>query len=36
MRGLLLGAMAGTEAFIPLALTTRYGFSPATAGIAAH
>jgi MFS family permease len=33
MRGLLLGAMAGTEAFIPLALTTRYGFSPATAGI---
>jgi MFS family permease len=33
MRGLLLGAMSGTEAFIPLALTTRYGFSPATAGI---
>jgi MFS family permease len=33
MRGLLLGAMAGTEAFIPLALTTKYGFSPATAGI---
>jgi MFS family permease len=33
MRGLLLGAMAGTEAFIPLALTTKYGFSPATAGV---
>jgi MFS family permease len=33
MRGLLLGAMSGTEAFIPLTLTTRYGFSPATAGI---
>jgi MFS family permease len=33
MRGLLLGAMSGTEAFIPLALTTKYGFSPATAGI---
>ena len=33
MRGLLLGGMAGTEAFIPLALTTKYGFSPATAGI---
>ena len=33
MRGLLLGAMSGTEAFIPLALTTRYGLSPATAGI---
>jgi MFS family permease len=33
MRGLLMGAMAGTEAFIPLVLTTRYGFSPATAGI---
>ncbi|MDN3354566.1 MFS transporter [Actinomadura sp. DC4] len=33
MRGLLLGSMAGTEAFIPLALTTRFGFSPATAGI---
>jgi MFS family permease len=33
LRGLLLGAMSGMEAFIPLALTTRYGFSPATAGI---
>jgi MFS family permease len=33
MRGLLIGAMSGTEAFIPLTLTTRYGFSPATAGI---
>ena len=33
MRGLLIGAMSGTEAFIPLALTTRYGISPASAGI---
>ncbi len=33
MRGLLMGAMSGAEAFIPLTLTTRYGFSPATAGI---
>jgi predicted MFS family arabinose efflux permease len=33
MRGLLLGAMSGTEAFIPLVLTSRYGFSPALAGI---
>jgi MFS family permease len=33
MRGLLIGAMSGTEAFIPLALTSRYGVSPATAGI---
>lgn len=33
MRGLLLGAMSGTEAFIPLALTTRHGFSPTVAGI---
>jgi MFS family permease len=33
MRGLLLGAMSGTEAFIPLVLTSRYGFSPAMAGI---
>jgi MFS family permease len=33
MRGLLFGAMSGTEAFIPLALTTRFGFKPATAGL---
>jgi MFS family permease len=33
MRGLLFGAMSGTEAFIPLALTTRYGFRPTTAGL---
>ena len=33
MRGLLLGAMSGTDAFIPLALTTRHGFSPSVAGI---
>lgn len=33
MRGLLLGAISGTEAFIPLALTTRFGYSPMTAGI---
>jgi hypothetical protein len=33
MRGLLLGAMSGTEAFIPLSLTTRHGFSPSVAGI---
>jgi MFS family permease len=33
LRGLLLGAMSGTEAFIPLALTTRHGFSPAAAGV---
>jgi MFS family permease len=32
-RGLLLGAMTATEVFIPLALTTRYGFSPSLAGI---
>jgi MFS family permease len=33
MRGLLFGAMGGTEAFIPLALTTRFGFHPTTAGL---
>ncbi|MCO5994925.1 MFS transporter [Actinoallomurus rhizosphaericola] len=33
MRGLLMGAMSGTEAFIPLALITRHGFSPTAAGI---
>lgn len=33
MRGLLIGAMSGTEAFIPLTLTTRHGFSPAAAGL---
>jgi MFS family permease len=33
MRGLMLGAMSGAEAFIPLALTTRHGFSPTIAGI---
>jgi MFS family permease len=33
MRGLLLGAMSGTEAFTPLALTTRFGFHPTTAGL---
>jgi MFS family permease len=33
MRGLMLGAMTGAEAFIPLALTTRHGFSPAVAGV---
>jgi MFS family permease len=33
MRGLLFGAMGGTEAFIPLALTTRFGFRPTTAGL---
>lgn len=32
-RGLLLGAMTATEVFIPLALTTRHGFSPSAAGI---
>lgn len=33
MRGLLGGTMAGTEAFIPLALVTRHDFSPTEAGI---
>lgn len=33
LRGLLGGTMAGTEAFIPLALVTRHGFSPAEAGV---
>ena len=33
VRGLLLGAMSGTEAFLPLVLTTRFDFRPATAGL---
>jgi MFS family permease len=33
MRGLLMGTMAGTEAFIPLALVTRHHFSPTAAGV---
>jgi MFS family permease len=33
MRGLLMGAMVGTEAFLPLALVTRHGFTPTAAGI---
>ncbi len=34
MRALMFGALSGTEAFIPLTLTTRYGFSPSAAGVA--
>jgi MFS family permease len=33
MRGLLMGTMAGTETFIPLALVTRHGFTPTAAGV---
>ncbi len=33
MRGLMSGGLLGTDAFIPLTLTTRHGFRPTEAGV---